>query len=262
MGRIIDASEVLLELGLASSVTEEERAIVTTAIRRAESSVIRHLRYDPVKQERTEFYPQNSTNLIVEQRILESNATVAYERNLSQGATDELPLRHLPIRSISNLYIDYDAKSGSKAGSFAAESEKIEGTDFWANYDLVDSDGNKVCSDGILRSIGIWPLEPGTVKVVYTAGWTPEELHGQDGIIDAGAIADAVILEAVRKAKRSFTMKKKTQTGFTPGLFTSERAGDYSYTISDKSADKELQLGSGLSSDAIEMLSEFVNWGF
>jgi hypothetical protein len=261
MGRIVDIAEVLLEVGLSGSVTDEERAIATTSIRKAESAVIRHLRYDPVQQERTEIYPIRQTNQIVPERVLESTDTVAYFRNVSRGATDELGLRHVPVRSISSLRIDYAARSGAATDAFPAESEKTEGDDFWANYDQVDSDGNKVCSDGILRSVGIWPLEPGTVRVVYTAGWTPEELHGQDTVIDAGSIADAVILESVRRINRAFALKKKT-SGFAAGVYTSEKLGDYSYTIDGSSSQRALAIGQALTPDSIGLLETFVNWGW
>jgi len=139
---IVDLSEVLLKLGLSSSVTDEEEALVAQAVIEAEGAVKKYLRYDPTKQERTELYPQFDVSREGREAVWESDSQVAYQRYLSQASTDELQLRHIPVRSISALYIDYDSRGGKASGAFGSESLKTEGTDYWGNYDMQDSDGN------------------------------------------------------------------------------------------------------------------------
>lgn len=262
MGSIVDISEVLLELGLSSSSTEEERAVASQAIARVEASVIRYLRYDPVQRTRTEYYPQRVSSYQPRQGVWEADANQAYLRELSEASTSELQLKHIPIRSVTSLHVDYDGRSGAQAGSFAAESLKVEGTDYWPNYDGVDGSGNKLCKDGILRSIGRWPQTPGTVKIVYVAGYTAAELHGQDLVVNAGQIVEAVVVEACRRVRKMFAMKKRTGAGFVPGVVTSESLGDYSYSIDGSSATRLTTSSADLSVEAVELLSGFVNWGW
>lgn len=260
MGKIADISEVLLELGLSGTVTDEERAIASTALVRTEGIVKRYLGYDPTTQTHTEFYPRQSFNSSRGQGVWEADANRAILRQISEAASNQLQLQHLPLRSISHLYIDYDGRSGAMAGSFSAETEKVEGDDFWANYDMLDSSGNKVCNDGILMSVGLWPETPGTVKVVYASGYGDAELHGQDSVIDASAILEVVIYEAVRRVRRMFASKKQSQ-GFIAGAITSESLGDYSYSA-DGSTISQVAGGGELSPDSKEKLATFRSWAF
>ena len=259
---IIDISEALLDLGLSGSATDEERAIVSASIRRAESSVRRYLGYDPASSTRTEYYPQQHMSLNNDSFVFEATDAVAYKRGLSTGATSELIIRHLPIRSVTTLHIDYDGRSGTRSGAFGTETLKVEGTDYWPNYDGVDDDGNNVCRDGIIRSQGLWPTTPGTVKLVYVAGYTQKEFHGQSAIVDATPILEAIVNETVRRAKGVLVRKKQTGAGFAPGLITSESLGDYSYSVDGSSANTLSGNQYDLASDTKERLCDFANWGY
>ncbi len=258
MNTIVDISELLLKLGLSSSATDEERAIASMNLVEAAGAVRKYLKYDPVKLERTEYYPNQQTNAMAGSSVWEVDADSAVLRQTSQGAS-QLQLRHLPIRSITSLYIDYDGRAGAKTGAFAASTLKVEGTDYWPNYDMVDSLLAKVCNDGILMNTGSWPNSPGTIKVVYTAGYTAAELRGQDSVIDASPIFKAVLDEAIRAVRRDFAANRKhTRIGFAAGTITSESLGDYSYSIDAASAAQLVQ-GGDLTPASKERLSPFVN---
>jgi hypothetical protein len=260
MGAIVDPSAVLLELGLSASSTDEERAVIQLAIDRAEASVRRHLHYDPLKAERTEYYPLHSMDHLVQGSVMEVSATHAISRGLTGAGTGNLHLTHIPIRSVTSLRIDYDARSDTQAGAFGAETEKTEGTDFWANYDGLDDDGIKVCRDGILKSWGSWPTTPGTVKIVYEGGYTMEELHGQGTLLDASPITEVIIDEACKRVRRMMLHKKKTNLGFVAGPIVSERLGDYGYTVGSGGVDRAYGYSSEMSSESVQKLSTFVNW--
>lgn len=260
MSRIIDDALVMLELGLSSSPTDEERAIVQQAVIKAEGAVARFLGYDPLSASRTEYYPQGDLSQIESNAVWEVSDTEAYLRRLSEASVSELQLKHVPVRSSPaiDLRIEYDGRFGTKVGSFAASSLKVEGTDFWPQYDSVDSSGNKVCNDGIIRSMGRWPTEPGAVKIIYTAGYTHAELEGQDSVIDASPIMDAIVEEALRRAKKVLVLwKKNSRTGHNAGAITSEGLGEYNYSISGSVLDKLLSAGS-LTSESRDKLQPFV----
>ncbi len=265
MVKIIDLSEVQLMLGLSASMTEEERALISAAIVRAESAVTKYLHYDPVQRSRTEYYPVRSYLAQSREVVWETSDTHAFLRHGADTAVDELQLQHIPVRSdpAIDLRIDIDGRFGTRSGSFASTTQKTEGTDFWPNYDGLDDGGDELCRDGILRSVGQWPLNPGSVKVVYTAGYTPAELHGQDDLVDAGPIGDAVVEEAARRAKRAFVLwRKNAIAGHVAGIMKSESMGDYSYTLEPGVSSAMFGSDSNLMPNSMQMLQDFVNVGW
>lgn len=265
MGRIIDISEALLELGLSVSVTETERAIAGTALVKAEGAIKRHLKYDPVQSVRTEYYPQLDFNNQTRRSIWEVTDTQAFIRSQSKASSDELQVVGLPVRvadsdgnNTIDLRIDYNGRSGTQLGSFAVSSRQVEGVDFWPNYDVEDSAGRSVCRDGIIRSEGLWPDSPGSVKLVYVAGYTDAELHGQDVTIDASPIMDAVIDETVRRVQKAFSRMKRTNVGFVGGPFSSEKLGDYSYSLDLSTLSRLVGTGWDILPETAMKLEQFI----
>ena len=264
MGTIIQDVHVLLELGLSSSSTEEEKAIVQQAVIKAEGAVKRHLLYNPAQASRTEYYPQQNLDRLNRDAVWEIEGAQAIQRSRASVIGDELQVQHIPIRETPaiDLRVDFDGRFGTFGSAFDSDSVKTEGVDFWPVYDTVDSDSNKICSDGIIRSIGSWPSIAGSVKIVYTAGYSMDELQGQDSVIDASPIMDAVIEEALRRAKKALSLWKKNSTlGHVPGTLSGEKLGDYSYTVDSVSIDKLLMSVGGVTSESKEKLSSFVNYG-
>jgi len=262
MGAIVDISEVLLELGLTDAVTDVERAIAQMAITKAEGAIKRHLKYDPVQATRTEYYPQTDRDVLNRAALWEVGGTEVFQRRVQAAATSELQMQHLPIRSITTLSIDLDGRSDSRTDSFPVSSNKIEGTDFWMNSDGRDGDGKAICRDGVIRSFGLWPTNPGTVKVVYVAGYTSSEFHGQVPLVDASPIMDAVIDESVRRAKRVFINSKKMGAGFVAGPIISEGLGDYSYSVDSSLAKRLFGSSQDIQPETQEKLEDFVNMGW
>ena len=267
MAKILDPSAVQLVLGLADSVTNLQAGVINLAVQQAEGAVIRHLKYDPVQRVRTEFYPRYSP-VAASIAWWEATETTAYQRRVSQASTDELQLQHIPVRATDadgnnaiDLRIDYDGRNGTKSGSFA--TAKTEGEDFWPNYDGTDSNSIAFCMDGIVRSIGLWPDEPGSVKITYVGGYTCDELNGQDSILDASPIMDVVLAEAARRARKALAMANDSKLGMIAGPLMSEKLGDYSYRL-DSSVVRALFGEKGdksLLSESIEQLSSFLNYG-
>ena len=262
-GRIVLANDIKALLGEASS---DNDALITLSIRRAEGAVRRYLKYDPVQASRTEYYPQSKSRGVQGAHALEATATHAVFTNPESTRGNELQLQHIPVRATvaMDLRIDYNAKAGTTAGSFAAATAKVEGTDYWANYDSTDTAGSSVCMDGIIRAHGLWPTEPGSVKVVYTAGYSATELQGQDALVDASPIWDAVIEETIQRAKKALVNKKSATLGYLAGPLISERLGDYNYKVSDKLAMELFGIRAfDLLPESIEKLSDgFVNYGY
>lgn len=236
MGSIVTTNTpVLLYLGISDTATANEESIVNAAILRAEAAVRRFLKYDPVQKTRTEYYPQMNLDQNPREGVWEADSNEAYFRYESSAITDELQVQHIPIRSVSSLYVDYDGRFGKRSGAFASDTLKTEGEDYWPRYDIQDSAGNLLCRDGIILSTGRWPTTPGSVKITYVAGYSASEFTGLGYIVDATPIYEAVINEAARRAKQAFLFAKNSSatsgSGWTAGSISGERLGDYSYSL-------------------------------
>lgn len=255
---IITPKNVTDELGLSIG---SESIIIANAITRATGAVKRYLRYDPEQKSHTEYYPMQDFSQSSRETVWEVEGSEAVIRRMAEAATSELQLRHLPIRggTAPVVSIDYDGRSGTVSGSFG--TNKTEGTDFWANYDMLDSDSARVCHDGILRSVGAWPTVPGSVKVVYTAGYSADELAGDDEVIDASPIWDAVLTEAVRRATVRIA-RKSGKVGVLAGVLKSERLGDYQYQLDASALAMEASGKWDLLPETMQKLSDFVNYGW
>lgn len=267
MSSLADLSEVLLELGLEGEVTETERAIAQKALKSAIGAVKRHLGYDPTLAVRTEYLPKLDSTFGDRGGVWEVDDTQAHFRRLSESASEKLQLSFIPIREFDedgangiDLKIDYDGRSGSKADSFSGTS-KAQGTDYWPNYDLVDANGYKVCTDGILHSHGRWPAIAGSVKVIYVAGYTTAELRGEGEDIDASPLNEAVIDESVRRVHKIYSRRKNSRLGFGRGGLTSERLGDYSYAADPKILDQLVGSMSDILPETSLKLEGFANFG-
>jgi len=99
MSLIVDISDVLLELGLSDSVTDEERGIVQAAIHKASGSIIRHLKYDPEIKVHTNYLPNMDFSLRSRDFIWEVDDNNAFVRRLAEAASNELQVQHIPVRA-------------------------------------------------------------------------------------------------------------------------------------------------------------------
>ena len=245
-------------LGLASG-TSVELSALSFFHTRAEGLVRNYLKYNPEQDTHTEYYPR------VEGPDIRGNVGLVWDVNLSHtratleatpnGISDTLQLQHLPVRSITSVNVDYNAKHGAQAGAFGANTAWVEGEDFWA-----ENERDGLCRSGMLFANGSWPQIPGSVKVVYTAGYTAAEFSGSDPNIDASPIQSAVVL-TVAKAMGTWqnAINKKATVGFG-GPFQSENLQDYSYSLG-ASADMLSAMVRALPSEAEDMLEDYLHYG-
>ena len=262
-GDIVDIDDVKAIMGLSDSITSSELVIIVQSITKAEAAVRRYLKYDPVQAERTEYYPQ-SNFARNSPGVWEANDNSAYIRQFNDASSTELQVKHIPIRSNSamDLRINYDGRSGTQSGVFSSSDLKTEGTDYWPNYDSNDDDGNAICRDGIIRSNGLWPSQAGSVKIVYTAGYSSGEFQGNSSTVDAVPIWEVVLDETVRRAKKVFAQMKSSSVGWVAGPMISENLGSYSYSLDSASVSKLVGPSADLTTDSKERLADFVNWGY
>jgi hypothetical protein len=227
---IVDPAEIRVALGIDSTISDDERALLTLTHVLAEGAVRRFIKYDPEQAARTQYYPRVEPRAQGSGGVWGSNGTTASFE--SSGGHDVLQLENLPLRSntVIRIWEDTDARHNTQSGAFGTGTELTIGSDFAPEYDLEDSDGNDVATTGMVRRIGSWPTARGSIKVTYTAGYTAAELSGYDSNLDASALKLATLEAAVLAFKR-FQAQRKTVRGFLPGNLKSERLGDYNYTL-------------------------------
>lgn len=262
-GRIVGSEAVQVELGIYGTATATELLIVTSSIAKAESAVRAHLGYDPVQAARTEYYPQATPTYAGRDALWEVEGDQAVLRRREEASTNDLQLVHIPVRAIvvPRVWLDYDGRFGTNSGAFGADDEKVLGNDFWPTYEKVDEAGYGVCSDGILKSFGRWPSEPGSVKVTYTAGYSAAEFAGEKPLVDASPIYQVVLEEALRRAKKSFVLwKKNAKLGHVSGALQSETLDKYRYELAE-SVVNAVMGATDLMADSRQRLAPFVNYG-
>lgn len=99
-------------------------------------------------------------------------------------------LRATPVQSITSLFLDNNGYGGQAPGAFGADTELLQGVDFYLDHDLPQTgDAVKSLSGKLVRISGRWdrPLQnvgllnsvPGdgtsNIKVTYVAGWAEGE---------------------------------------------------------------------------------------
>jgi len=259
---IVEVGELLTQLGIGEP-TPQETAFAVSSISKAESDIRIYLQYDPVRRTRVEYYPQSTPQMTGRQAVWEVDSTQAYLRRLSEAATDELQLLHIPVRGTSSLEVrlDYDGRFGTRPGAFESSTIREEGLDYWMRYDGHDDGGDKISRDGIIRSFGRWPDEPGAVMVTYEAGYSDNEFRGLSPLVDATGIYNVSLEESLRRFKKSFALwLKNPKLGHVAGSVRQERLGSYSYSLFAQEANTILS-STYLTAESRERLSVFRHYG-
>lgn len=278
---LITEAEVRAVLGLASSITDNERALLTLVVPEACARVIEHLGYDPEQRVTTELQPRMEIaggpammgpNTDYDYISNTSNTRAILRPYASQGRT--LQLSRLPVRAVTGLWLNQAAYAGQATNAFPDTTKMTQGSDFWIEMDEpLASDAKKGLSrSGCLFSQGIWPVTPHSVKITYRAGYSPAELQGRaaadevasDGTItqagvNASGIARAARITAVKAFHTWIVYAKKSVIGFQPGPVASESMGDYSYSAGAVQGLADMKVS--LPPEAIDELQGFVNYG-
>lgn len=228
---IVDFDDLVSVLGAVSALSSAQQTLLRTIHPAVEQRVRDYLRFDPERQTHTEYLPQYE-----------------YARESSH-----LLLSHIPVRSLTSVDIGTDGRFG--VGTY--DESLVLGTDCWLETDGTDSDGNRIGTGAIVH-VTAWPVEPGSIKVVYVAGYSAAELAGTSRP-DASPIRQAVILTA-SKAYRTL-LKAANSSQPIDGTLTGERLGDYSYTADAGSAVALTGMAVALPTEAMELLDSFVNYG-
>lgn len=98
-----------------------------------------------------------------------------YNVQPTQTQSEYLQLDNGFVRSVANVWEDYDARFGQQSGDFSSDDLLVEGEDYYIELD--ESGLGK--SGRLIRVNRSWSTKPGTIKIEYTAGFAPSELDDE-----------------------------------------------------------------------------------
>jgi len=215
-----------LELELGGSLTAADQALSAAIRLRVEAQVRQYVRWSITEATFTHFLPRWRQD------------------------SNELQLPQPFVSSITTVHEDYNARGGSNAGDFDSDTLLTIDTDYW-----LDTETATLAKAGILRRYQKnWPMEPRTVKVVYTAGFTSTQLDNEFHFV-----REAVFFEAATRF--NFAKQRQGVTAGT-GVVTMERLKDYTVRYDGSSSSMALwNSGSGLLQKTENSLDPIVYYG-
>jgi DNA-binding transcriptional ArsR family regulator len=248
---ICDLSEVVQSLGLGSTLTDADSALLTTTKIRIEAEVRRFVGHNIVQPATpyVEYLPARPGNIqSVEMYEVVGNQLISH---VSTQYGDVLQLPQMWLRSITSIYEDRGAYGGQKAGDFAAGTLLTQGTHYWVNYDKDASDPelngtqSLAVAGQVIRVGASWSRVPRTIKVTYVAGLTASELDGAWSDIKSVIVYETIV---------RFKTKKAMFGADSDWLIKSERiGGEYAVTYEDRDT-----LSIDLSDESKEKLESFM----
>jgi hypothetical protein len=235
---IVPLDTILLDLELYKP-KEKELLWLKKMQPAIERLIMKHIGFDPIISERTEYMPVSygyrRQDPFVRDFDVRGNRVMTEFGGPAEGA-EQIAMPRVPIRAIHRLWENPMAFGGQAPGDFGDAYELFQGQDFW--IDWTEWAHGK---SGILYRIYMhWPVRPRTVKVCYTAGYTPEEIR-------EGIAADLTL--AVTKSVQYYWWCR----GPSYPVETSESLGGYSRSFGGVTAGK-------LPREALKILSSWLSY--
>jgi len=260
---ILTAAEAQVALNLAGP-SDMQLGLIEMLLPQIDAAIARVIQYDPTFQaDVVEWYP--SVELMSAgafEGVWDTNRNNAYFQTFARA--NILHLRRIPVRAVSEVKVDWIGGHGQKPNTFGDNTIWTVGSQWY--QDLIAAGNN---ATGHLFSIAGWPREPGSVKVTYSAGYSPDELRGRatvgavDGAVplDASPIFKAALLTLVKSFKTFVANANQARVGMAAGPLSSERLGAYSYTIDSTLISRMSGMQISVPPEALEDLQPFIHYG-
>ena len=263
--RICSYTELAAALGINTNASTNEEAVLTMVHGAAEQAVSDYLGYSPVQATHVEFYtPRDMMGPAwdvwgsEEEWIDHVSATKVHW--LWPDRVDKICLRHLPVRSITEVREDSGAKAGQESGSFPASTVLTAGEDYW-----LDLDESGLCRSGFLHRESGWATWQRSIKVTSVCGYTSNEFQTIAAPIKMAVILTAIVLFRQIILHQKVGGSGASGGGFAAGNVIHERLGDYEVRFGP--SDEAGRAGGGMGFEpgvppdaAMQMLDAFVHW--
>jgi hypothetical protein len=171
---IVDPLEVMTVLGVQPGT--RDGALVSLLHKRVERLVKQHVRHNVEQDTHVEFLPAGRIRMHRDSLVDDYSGVGGNDPGPAVISPEILAVSHVPLREVLSLHLNEYAW-GTPAGTWTEPYLLAEGADF-----VVDWDEPGLCRSGhVVRSYSGWPLTPRTVRISYSAGWTPDELDDEAG---------------------------------------------------------------------------------
>ena len=249
---------MITELGdiyalLGGSVSNDADRATLLGLRAAgERLVKQYVGYHIEQKTHTEYYPLRgqveAADQLIEGYEMVGDKAVAYGRHTLSNRV--LQLRNLPVRSITNIW-ENPAAWDTAGGSFPDSTKLTNGSDY--QLDLEDDDGS--WTGHVFRRSGSWSDSPRSIKIVYVAGLTENELENNFPEYGLAAIETIVKLFNEFKSHQGFATG-----GGTAGPVVAEHLADWGVTYASSEQARNTGWSRGIPLSAARFLEMQMNY--
>lgn len=250
MANIASRAEYQTFIGKAATIKDADLGLLGMLMPLVERTIKQHVGFNIVQTTYTdELYPTHAKQLGGGDFLEVSGGKVLIGR--SRGASNQLQLQQLPVRSITTIHEDLSADSGDASGAFAAATLLTLGTDFYIDRDI---DSGISWSGILVRKAAGWSAIPRTIKTTYIAGLTEAELNDEYSDIK---------LASLYAMGKFFNEIKTNQdsTGLGAGAVLSRSMGDTSVTFDSGAQTANSGLTIDLPATSKVLLQKYVHYG-
>lgn len=214
MPSLVETDEIFAYLSITPSASQSDAMEVIK--NGMESSVKRFCRWRIVQETLTSFLPLHPT--AVGYHV--PTAEVGYGFGAVTSGRNRLQLPAMHVKTITSIYEDCGAKAGFNAEDFPSTTLLTAGDDYFLEK---DSGSTYSESGGVIRVGKNWSSIPGTIKVVFVAGFSESELSGEQ---------NAIRLATIRECARAWIARQRenalvSSAGSDSLVVSRERLGDY-----------------------------------
>ena len=181
-----------------------------------ESAVKRFCRWRIVQETLTSFLPLHPT--AVGYHV--PTAETGYGFGAVTSGRNRLQLPAMHVKTITSIYEDSGAKAGFNAEDFPSTTLLTAGDDYFLEK---DSGSTYSESGGVIRVGQNWSSVPGTIKVVFVAGFSESELSGEFNGIRYATIRECARAWIARQRENALV----SSAGSDALIVSRERLGDY-----------------------------------
>lgn len=214
MPSLADSDSVFDYLSITPSAIQSDAMDVIVA--GMSSAIARYCRWSLVEKTLTSYLPLNP--VAVGYHV--PTADIGYGFGAVTSGRNRLQLPAMHVKSLVSINEDYGAKAGVGSEDFPSTTLLTAGDDYFLEK---DSGATYSESGGVIRVGCNWSSVPGTIKVVFVAGFSESELSGEFNGIRYATIRECARAWITRQRENALV----SSAGSDALIISRERLGDY-----------------------------------
>ena len=214
MPSLAESDDVFAYLSITPSPTQSDAMDVVVS--GMSSAIARYCRWNLVEKTLTSYLPLNP--VAVGYHV--PTAEVGYGFGAVTSGRNRLQLPAMHVKSLTTIHEDQGAKAGFNAEDFPSTTLLTAGDDYFLEK---DSGSTYSESGGVIRVGCNWSSVPGTIKVVFVAGFSESELSGEFNGIRYATIKECAKAWIARQRENALV----SSAGSDALILSREKLGDY-----------------------------------